>query len=64
MAFPPNAVFGDDILIEATDLQLLFGWIAELISALQHWFDGPLIHKMVFYQLYHQRVLQDLLLVQ
>jgi len=39
VAFPPNAVFGDDIFIdeemEMTDLELLFGSVAQIIAALQ-----------------------------
>jgi hypothetical protein len=67
VAFPPNAVFGDDIFIEEklqrvlTDLQQLFGSIAEIISELQHRFDALPIHKIVYYQSYNQGVLQNLI---
>jgi hypothetical protein len=61
VAFPPNAVFGDDIFIlTGMDLQLQFGSIAEVISALMHRFDGLPIHKLVYYQSYNQGVLQNL----
>jgi hypothetical protein len=79
VAFPPNAVFGDEIFIDEedddvedddeeeddddndTDLQLLFGSNAEIIRELQHRFDGLPIHKIVYYQSYHQGVLQRLI---
>jgi hypothetical protein len=69
-AFPSNAVFGDNIFIEEeedeldirTDLQLLFGNSdARIIRKLQHRFDGLLIHRIVYYQSYHQDVLQMLI---
>ena len=65
VAFPPNAViddniFGDGSVIERSDLRLLFGSIAEIIRMLQHRFDGLLIHRIVYYQSYHQGVLQNL----
>ena len=73
MAFPPDVVFGDDVFIEEeeddddnemelhTDLQLLFGSDLEIISALQHRFDGLPIHRIVYYQSYYQGVLQILI---
>ena len=66
VAFPPNAVFGDNIfgegsVIERSDLWLLFGSIAEIIRMLQHRFDGLRIHKLVYYQSYNQGVLQNLI---
>jgi hypothetical protein len=75
VAFPPNAVFGDDIFIEEeeeddddnemelrTDLQLLFGDSnARIIWELQHRFDGLPIHKLVYYLSYQQGVLQVLI---
>ena len=68
VAFPPNAIFGDNIFIHAlngddmTDLQRLFGNSdARIIIALQHRFDGLPIHKLVYYQSYNQGVLQNLI---
>jgi hypothetical protein len=66
VAFPPNAVFDDKIFggRSATgqyDLQLLFGSDLEIIRELQHRFDGLPIHSIVYYQSYHQGVLQILL---
>jgi len=67
VAFPPNAVFGDDIFIdedynEMTDLQRLFGNSnARIIFALQHRFDGLPIHSIVYYQSYNPGVLQNLI---
>ena len=68
VAFPPNAVFDDNIFIdeddnEMTDLQRLFGNSnARIISELQHRFDGLPIHKLVYYQSYdHQGVLQNVI---
>jgi hypothetical protein len=68
VAFPPDAVFGDEIFIiegsdTLTDLLQLFGSIAEIISELQHRFDGLPIHRIVYYQSYHQGVLQNLIAV-
>ena len=56
-------VFGDDFLIGSTntDLLQLFGSITRIISELQHRFDGLPIHRIVYYQSYHQGVLQDLI---
>jgi hypothetical protein len=68
VAFPPNADLVDDILggrsaTERYDLHQLFGSISELTRALQHRnrFDGLLIHSIVYYQSYHQGVLQNLM---
>jgi hypothetical protein len=77
VALPPNAVFGDDIFIEEdvdddddddnemelrTDLQQLFGDLnASIIRELQHRFYRLPIHRIVYYQSYHQGVLQDLI---
>jgi hypothetical protein len=67
VAFPPNAVFGDEIFIIAgiqmdTDLYQLFGNSnANIIWELQHRFDGLPIHQIVYYQSYNHGVLQILL---
>jgi hypothetical protein len=66
VAFPPDAVFGDDIFIDEgmstiSDLQLLFGSDAEVIRELQHRFDGLPIHRLVYYHSYHHGVLQNLI---
>ena len=65
IAFPPNAVFGNNICFyegsdTLTDLHLLFGSNAEIIRELQHRFDGLPIHKLVYYLSYHQGGLQIL----
>jgi hypothetical protein len=65
VAFPLNAdlshdIFGGQSATEQYDLYQLFGSIAEIISELQHRFDGLSIHSIVYYQLYHQGVLQEL----
>jgi hypothetical protein len=66
VAFPPNAIFGDDIFItenynEMTDLRLRFGNSnTSIIWELQHRFDGLPIHRLVYYQSYYQGVLQIL----
>ena len=70
-AFPPNAVFGDNMLLGSeleddmdirTDLQLLFGNSdARIIRELQHRFDCLPIRRLVYYQSYHQGILQILL---
>ena len=65
VAFPPNAVFGDDIFIgrhimdTVTDLQLLFRSELEIIRELQRFNELP-IHSIVYYQSYNQGVLQNL----
>jgi hypothetical protein len=74
VALPPNAVFGNNIFIdgemavignnilnEATDLLLLFGSEAQIIAGLQLRFDGLPIHSIVYYQSYHEGVLQILI---
>jgi hypothetical protein len=66
VAFPPNAVVGDFIFINEamstiSDLQELFGDSnARIISALQHRFYGLPVHRIIYYQSYHQGVLQIL----
>jgi hypothetical protein len=61
VAFPPDAVIDDDILHEAADLLMLFGdSVEEIIWELQYRFDGLPIHKLIYYQSYHQGVLQFL----
>ena len=66
VAFPPNAVIDDNIfcegsVIERSDLRLLFGSEAEILSALMNRFDGLLIHSIVYYQSYNQGLLQHLI---
>jgi hypothetical protein len=66
VAFPPNAVFGDNVFNigsngEMTDLQQLFGSNGRIVSALMHRFDGLPLHRIVYYQSYHQGVLQYLI---
>jgi hypothetical protein len=61
VAIPPNAILGDDIFIEMTDLRRLFGSEARIIRELQHRFDGLPIHELVYYQSYHQGMMQRLL---
>jgi hypothetical protein len=68
LAFPPDAVFGDEIFIEEdddaeiyTDLLQLFGSNTRIIWELQHRFDRLPIHRIVYYQSYYQGVLQILL---
>jgi len=68
VAFPLNAVIDDNIFIMAgvddmmvMDLRLLFGSEAAIISELQHRFNGLPIHSIVYYQSYHQGVLQHLI---
>jgi len=65
IAFPANAVFGSIILFQedqgsliVTDLKRLFGDSnATIIRELQHRFDRLPIHKLFYYQSYHQGVL-------
>jgi hypothetical protein len=45
------------------DLYQLFGLIAEIIIALQHRFDGLPIHRIVYYNSYHQGVRQRQILM-
>jgi hypothetical protein len=73
VAFPPNAVFDDsDSYIEeeeedydemefCTDLYQLFGLESGIERELQHRFDKLPIHRLVYYQSYHQGVLQILI---
>jgi hypothetical protein len=67
VSFPPNADLDDNIFAmfggqnERYDLYQLFGSIAEIISKLQHRFDRLPIHRLVYYQSYHQGVLQMLI---
>ena len=66
VAFPPNAVFDDNIFIDEddnkmTDLQRLFGSNTRIIWELQHRFDQLPIHKLVYYQSYNPGVLQNLI---
>jgi len=69
VAFPHDAVIDGDTFVNErarnanTDLRQLFGDSdARLISELQHRFDGLPIHSIVYYQSYHQGVLQNLIL--
>jgi hypothetical protein len=67
VALPPNADIGDNVFIigyngEMTDLQQLFGDSdGAIIKEILHRFDGLPIHRIVYYQSYHQGVLQDLI---
>ena len=66
VAFPPNVdlstdIFGGQSTAEQCDLYLVSGSIVEIISELQHRFDGLPIHLIVYYQSYHQGVLQNLI---
>jgi hypothetical protein len=66
VAFPPDAVFSDNIFINEgvstiSDLQLLFGSNAKIVWELHHRFDRLPIHRIVYYQSYNQGVLQILL---
>jgi hypothetical protein len=61
VAIPPNAILGDDIFIEMTYLQRLFGSEARIIRELQHRFDSLPIHELVYYQSYYQGVLQNVI---
>jgi hypothetical protein len=61
LALPPNAVIGNYIFCEATDLLLLFDSIAEIIRELQNRFDGLPVHSLVYFQSYYQGELQRLL---
>jgi hypothetical protein len=64
VAFPTDAVIGYKIFLEQgnySDLQELFGSQERIIIELQHRFDGLPIHELVYYQSYHQRVLQILI---
>jgi hypothetical protein len=68
VAFPPDAVYGDNFLggdgvVEwyEFDLNQLFGSIAEILRELKHRFDRLPIHSIVYYQSYNQGVLQHLI---
>jgi hypothetical protein len=66
VAFPPDAVFCNRIVIEdkiniISDLWLLFGSEAAIMRELMHRFDGLPIHKLVYYQSYNQGVFQNLI---
>jgi hypothetical protein len=66
VAYPPNAVFDDNIFINErdgtiSDLRGLFGSDAEIIRVLQHRFDELPIHRIVYYQSYYHGVLQILI---
>jgi len=66
VAFPPNVLVGGEIFIRAeiqtdTDLYQLFGSNASIIWELQHRFDRLPIHRIVYYQSYHQGVLHNLI---
>jgi hypothetical protein len=65
VAFPPTAVIGHGIFIQQgmttiSDLQQLFDSEAQIIAALQLRFHGLPIHKIIYYQSYHQGLLQIL----
>jgi hypothetical protein len=52
LAFPPDAVIGDDVLNEPpTDLLQLFGSIAEIIQQLKLRFNELPVHSAVYCQL-------------
>jgi hypothetical protein len=61
VAFPPNAVIGDDVLNEPTDLLQLFVSIAEIIRQLKLRFNELPVHSAVYCQSYNQGVLQRLI---
>jgi hypothetical protein len=66
VAFPPNAdlsnyIFGGLSEAEQYDLYQLFGSQERIIIELQHRFDGLPIHILVYYQTYHQGVMQRLI---
>ena len=62
VAFLPNAVIGYNIFFDnpysRLDLTELFGSETDIIRELKHRFDGLPIHKLVYYQSYHQGMLQ------
>jgi len=63
VAFPSTAVFGNNVFMYLntnTDLLQLFGSEAEIIWELKNRFDGLPIHGIVYYQSYHQGMLQSL----
>ena len=65
VAFPPNAVIGHNIFFDnpysRSDLTELFGSETDIIRELKHRFDGLPIHKLVYYQSYHQGMLHILI---
>jgi hypothetical protein len=69
VAFPPDAVFGDDIFFDEeededevdTDLYQLFGSESGVIRALMHRFNELPIHSIVYYQSYNENELQILI---
>ena len=69
VAFPSNAVFGDDIFFDEeededevdTDLYQLFGSESGVRRALMHRFNELTIHSIVYYQSYNENELQILI---
>ena len=61
VAFPPDAVIGNNIMDEATDLLQLFGLVADMIRNLKNRFDELPIHSSVYSQSYHQGALHRLI---
>jgi hypothetical protein len=61
VAIPPNAVIGNNILGGSTDLLQLFGSVAEIKRNVKNRFDELPIHSSVYFQSYHQGVLQRLI---
>jgi hypothetical protein len=71
VAFPPNAVIGNDVIIRDdqydeddrlwTDLEELFEEKEIIVRELRHRFDELHVHSVVYYQSYHEKVLQRLL---
>jgi hypothetical protein len=64
VAFPPNAIIGEENISDndnLRDLHRLFGSKARIVRVLKHRFDGLPIHCIVYYQSYHQGVLQILI---
>jgi hypothetical protein len=61
VALPSDAVIGDIILGEATDLLLLFGSELEMIRNLKNRFNELPIHSSVYYRSYQKGVLQRLI---
>jgi hypothetical protein len=60
VAFPPNIVFGHENFLLGDLYQLFGNSNARIIRELQHRFDRLPIHSLVYYQSYHQGVLQIL----
>jgi hypothetical protein len=64
VAFPPNAIIGEENISDndnLRDLRRLFGSKARIVRVLKHRFDGLPIHCIVYYQSYHQGMLQRLI---